>query len=90
VIILSLASLGLPEPGRRALVATMDSLTRYHLSPHEEGTWNVIDATTGGPAEVRLEDGLRVLYKLPRWEAEEWSKKLNKIAGLKWRKNPSR
>ena len=68
----------------------MDSLTRYHLSPHEEGTWNVIDATTGGPAEVLVEGYCSLLYRLPRETAEGWSLSLNREAGMFRHKNLKR
>ncbi|KKC34844.1 hypothetical protein [Devosia psychrophila] len=58
----------------------MDSISRYHLSAHEAGLWNVIDTTTGGPAEVEVDGKFMLLYKLPREEAEGWSRTLN--AGL--------
>lgn len=32
----------------------MDSLTRYHLATHQDGTWHVIDMMTGEPADMAL------------------------------------
>lgn len=55
----------------------MDSLSRYHLSQHEDGTWHVIDAGTDGPAEIEYEGRFLLLWKLPRSEAEQLSLWLN-------------
>lgn len=68
----------------------MDSISRYHLSVREDGLWNVIDSKTGGPAELEIDGVVRLLFRLPKEEAEEWSSLLNGRAGLNWRKNPSR
>ncbi|MEI3807601.1 hypothetical protein V6R85_24065 [Agrobacterium sp. CCNWLW32] len=57
----------------------MESISRYHLSQHEDGSWHVIDARTGGPAEIEVEGEFYVLWKLPRHEAEQWAVKLNQI-----------
>lgn len=57
----------------------MESISRYHLSQHEDGSWHVIDATTGGPAEIEYEGKFYVLWKLPRSEAEQWSIILNQM-----------
>jgi len=59
----------------------MESLSRFHLSQHEDGTWHVIDAKTGGPAEVQVEGDSFLLYRLPREEAEQWSLRLNRMIG---------
>jgi hypothetical protein len=67
----------------------MDSLTRYHLATHQDGTWHVIDMMTGEPADTQMQDGSwRRLYRLARWEAELWSTSLNKTAGMAWRQTP--
>lgn len=58
----------------------MDSIAPYHLSRHEDGTWHVIDAETGGPAEIDLNGEYFLLWKMPRKEAEEWSRLLNEKA----------
>lgn len=55
----------------------MDSLSRYHLSQHEDGSWHVIDAETGGPAEIEYDGRFVLLWKLPRPQAEAWSIRLN-------------
>ena len=49
----------------------MDSLTPYYLSVQESGSWNVIDAATGGPAEVLIGDRFYMLFDLPKSEAEQ-------------------
>lgn len=56
----------------------MDSISPYHLSVTEDGLWNVIDASTGGPAEVRWQGKCYLLYKLPEAEARQWSELLTK------------
>ncbi len=56
----------------------MDSLSRFHLSQHEDGTWHVIDVRTGGPAEIEYGGKFILLWKLPRSEAEQLSSWLNK------------
>ncbi|TBY66235.1 hypothetical protein E0H51_34050 [Rhizobium leguminosarum bv. viciae] len=48
----------------------MESLSRFHLSQHEEGTWHVIDVRTGGPAEIEHEELFMLLWELPRSDAE--------------------
>lgn len=58
----------------------MDILSRYHLAQHEEGSWHVIDARTGGPAEIEVDGKFFVFWKLPKEEAERWSVFLNQIA----------
>ena len=50
----------------------MTKSSRYHLSQHEEGSWNVIDEATGRPVEVFEDDVLTLLYRLPKNAAEEW------------------
>lgn len=57
----------------------MDSLSRFHLSQHENGSWHVIDAETGGPAEVEYEGRFMLLWKLPKPQAEAWSIRLNEM-----------
>lgn len=58
----------------------MESISRYHLSQHEDGSWHVIDAKTGGPAEIEFEGQFVLLWKMPRQQAEAWSNKLNAMA----------
>lgn len=48
----------------------MDSISCYHLLRHEDGSYNVIDARTGGPAEVEVEGTFFVLWKLTKEDAE--------------------
>lgn len=55
----------------------MESISRYHLAQHECGLWHVIDAKTGGPAEVKVGEKFFALWKLPRDQAEQWSLLLN-------------
>lgn len=55
----------------------MKSVSRYHLSQHEDGSWHVIDARTGGPAEIEFDGRFMLLWKLTREQAEAWSLKLN-------------
>ncbi|PTV70214.1 hypothetical protein [Agrobacterium pusense] len=55
----------------------MDSLSRFHLGQHEDGTWHVIDARTGGPAEIEHEGRFILLWRLPRSDAEQLSLWLN-------------
>lgn len=59
------------------MICIMKSISPYHLSQHENGTWHVIDAATGGPAEIAINGRFYVLWKLPRDEAEDWSRLLN-------------
>ena len=54
----------------------MTKSSRYRLSQHEEGSWNVIDNATGGPVEVLEDDVLTLLYRIPKNAAEEWLKML--------------
>lgn len=55
----------------------MESLSRYRLGRHEDGSWHVIDAKTGGPAEVQIEGRFYVLYRLSEEDAKSWSLLLN-------------
>lgn len=55
----------------------MDSISRYRLGRHEDGLWHVIDAKTGGPAEVQIGGKFYILWKLPEEEAKKWSELLN-------------
>jgi len=55
----------------------MESLSQYHLAQHEDGTWHVIDADTGGPAEIGVNGQSYLLWNLPRQEVEAWSPALN-------------
>ena len=48
----------------------MKSVSRYHLSQHEDGSWHVIDARTGGPAEIEFDGRFMLLWKLTREQAE--------------------
>ena len=57
--------------------AHMESISRYHLRCHEDGSWHVIDAGTGGPTEVEYEGRFYTLWKLSKEEAEQWSVLLN-------------
>lgn len=68
----------------------MDSISKYHLSVREDGLWNVIDKATGGPAELEIDGVYRLLFRLTKEEAEEWSKRLNENPGMFSHKNPSR
>ncbi len=68
----------------------MDSLSRYHLAPHEDGSWHVIDARTGGPAEIKVNGIYFVFWKLPKEEAERWSVFLNHTADLDLRGRSNR
>lgn len=65
----------------------MDSISRYHISPHDDGSWRVIDTTSGEPAEVLAEGSWTTLYKLSRVQAEWWSTVLNLEAGMFKNKN---
>jgi hypothetical protein len=47
------------------------------LSKHEDGFWNVIERTSGGPVEVEIDGHWVLLYRLPKEVAEEWSERLN-------------
>lgn len=55
----------------------MDSASPYYLSVQESGSWNVVDASTGGPTEVMVDDKFYLLHNLPRFEAEQWLDRLN-------------
>lgn len=68
----------------------MDSITPFYLGRHEDGSWHVIKRDTGGPAEVQVDGIYRLLYRLPKADAEEWSKRLNEEAGMFSHTNPSR
>lgn len=68
----------------------MDSISKYRLGMHEDGTWHVIDTATGGPAEIEIDGLYKLLYRMPKEEAEEWSKMLNEKVGMFSRKNSSR
>jgi hypothetical protein len=57
----------------------MESLSRFHLGRHENGTWHVMDAKTGGPAELQIEGKFYLLWGMPKDEAENWSLLLNQI-----------
>jgi hypothetical protein len=57
----------------------MKSISRFHLGHHENGTWHVIDAKTGGPVEVTVDGKFYLLQKLPKEEADAWSMKLNNL-----------
>ncbi|MEP9398120.1 hypothetical protein [Mesorhizobium sp. KR2-14] len=59
----------------------MDSISRYHISVSEDGLWNVIDTSSGGPAEVDLKGFIVLLYRLPEWEAKALSSWLNERSG---------
>ena len=50
---------------------------RFSLSQHPEGDWNVIDLSTGGPAEVWAKGQYWLLWKLPEDEARSWFKILS-------------
>ena len=68
----------------------MDSISRYHLSKHENGTWNVVERSTGGPVEVWDRTHYRLLCKLPKGEAEGWSRLLNDRSQRLSRNNSTR
>jgi hypothetical protein len=58
----------------------MESLSRFHLGQHQNGTWHVIDAKTEGPAEIHVSEKLYLLWEMPKSEAENWSLLLNQLA----------
>jgi hypothetical protein len=58
----------------------MSDLSRYSLSQHEDGSWHVIDARTGGPAEVEVEGRFMLLWKLSLPQAQAWARRLNEKA----------
>lgn len=60
----------------------VESISPYHLAQHEDGTWHVIDAVTGGPAEISAHGRIYMLWKLPREEAEAWSRLLNGLPAI--------
>ena len=68
----------------------MDSISRYHLSKHEDGFWNVIERTSGGPVEVEIDGHWVLLYRLPKEVAEEWSERLNQRSRVFSDKKPKR
>ncbi len=57
----------------------MESLSRYHLGQHENGTWHVIDAKTDGPAEIQVDGQFYLLWGMAKVEAENWSLLLNQL-----------
>lgn len=57
----------------------MDSISRYRLGRHEEGSWHVIDAKTGGPAEIQVSGKFYLLWKLTEDDAKRWSELLNEM-----------
>ncbi|WP_107678085.1 hypothetical protein [Agrobacterium sp. LAD9] len=50
----------------------MEKNRKFRLSQHEDGNWNVIDTSTGGPVEVSINGSFYVLYKMPKDDAEKW------------------
>lgn len=42
----------------------------------------MIDARTAGPAEIEVDGRFFVFWKLPKEEAERWSRLLNQIASF--------
>lgn len=86
----TLLAMGFTGGVRRRSLAGMDSISRYHLSAHDDNLWNVIDTATGRPVEVHDDDEQLTLSKLPRARAEAWSKLLNESARMFRHKNPSR
>lgn len=67
----------------------MESLSKYHISVRDDGRWNVINRDTGGPAEVEIDGMFRLLFGLPKEEAEAWSKLLNENPEINWGTYPS-
>ncbi|PSJ56616.1 hypothetical protein [Pseudaminobacter soli (ex Li et al. 2025)] len=55
----------------------MDSISRYHITVTEDGLWNVLDSSTGGPVELNLDGNFVLLYRLPEGDAKALSKWLN-------------
>lgn len=72
------------------ILPAMESLSKYHMSVRDDGRWNVINRETGGPAEVEIDGAFRLLFGLPKEEAEAWSKLLNENPEINWGENPSR
>jgi hypothetical protein len=58
----------------------MESISRFHLGQHQNGTWHVIDVKTEGPAEIQVGEKLYLLWGMPKSEAENWSLLLNQLA----------
>lgn len=55
----------------------IESLVRYRLSRHADGSWHVLDQESGGPVEIIVGGSVYYLWKLPQDEAEQWSILLN-------------
>jgi hypothetical protein len=66
----------------------MESISRYHLSKHEDGFWNVIERTSGGPVEVEIDGHWVLLHRLHKEVAEEWSERLNERSKVFSHKKP--
>lgn len=61
----------------------MSDDSRYRLGQHEDGSWHVIDARTGGPVEIEVDGRFVLLWKLSLPQAQAWVRQLNE----KTRKN---